>query len=818
MLQKDGIEDFRPLDFSVETDEDASDNQQYGNGIDQMSVTENSNKNEGYDLRNLPEYNMETKADFKGNQEAIDWMMKDPNDYNVKSYEDSSVLEDMDDFRQSQDPSLKEDDGKEHNTYSSFHHHRNHGSKRHHDTIAEDSFDQGLDLHSDTQSSLNENEMTTRNNRHRHEKATGWKDKYDDDDDDESSENGNVSNREMSWDQNDDDDHDGIIYDKDTLNDIEQSPRETTMKNLNSRIKNQDAKLFKELENFQNNDNFGNADSDVLGNFDDESDELENIRDISESIENHDEESNSVEEDKLSKERKTDDKHDDNDDESESKYEKEISDNEDKISTANGRKDNDYQEDNDRGSEQANETYDDEDKISNNVNGDDYQNDNDQGSGDENNSVSDQLGSKNGKEDKPNSKSYGNKDSEDGKSSPHDEEEDETKDKGGKESTKANDMSSAQKISNIKTKHANREDKLKVMKGKETENNDNHKPLHESAHSSNNAKNSEKSQEKKVTKEDKGIQVVSINEKEDLSNRKLIEETPIQSKDDNEMHIPTDSIGHEVETTTINIENGKQSNSKDKDYDNNKLLQEPNIMSQGDNEKHIPTDYLINDEKFTSTSSTANNGKHSTNTGPKLQHSNSDTRQASLSDSKYNEKITTETHDESNRQRLIDQKLKDIEIKMERISETKPRAGRIERKKAQHHKVNKYDRDDNKNRPTSTGFRRNQPNYGPSTSIYSLADLQKLQRIVSYLRGTATTRASPTRTSTLNPNSFSLNNLFYYPMHPTPQDQNDATPGTKGRRVNCSSLDSPWRPFFQAIQLNSRETIYSVFSLQSNLT
>ena len=799
MLQKDGIEDFRPLDFSVETDEDASksDSQQYGNGIDQMSVTDNGNKNEGYDLRNMPEYNMETKADFKGNQEAIDWMMKDPNDYNVKSYEDSSVLGDMDDFRQSKDPSLKEDNGREHNAYSSFHHHRNHGSKRHHDKIAEDSIDQGFDPHSDTQSLFNENEMTTRNNRHRHEKTTGWKDKYDNDDDDESSEIGNAINREMSWDQNDNDDHDGIIYDKDTPNDIDQSPRETTMKNLNSRIKNQDAKLFKELDNFQNNDNFGNFDSDVLGNFDEQSDELENIRDISESIENHDEESNSEEEDKLSKEGKTDDKQDDNDDESESKHEKEISDDEDKMSTANGRKlkDNDDKEDNDRGSEQANENYDDEDKISNDVNGDDYQNDNDQGSGDENNRVSDELGSKNRKEDKPNSKSYGNKDSEDGKSSPHDEEEDETNDKGGKESTKANDMSSEQKISSIKTKYANREDKLKVMKDKEPENNDNHKPVHESAYSLNNAENSEKSQKKKVTKEDKGTQVVSINEKEDLTNRKPIEQTPVQSKSDNEMHIPTDSIGHEVETTSFNIENGKHSDSKDKDYDNNKLLQEPNIMSKSNNGKHIPTDYLINDEKFTNTSFTAENGKHSTYTDTKLRHSNSNTRQASLPVSKYNEKISTadkplltieeaETHDDSNRQRLIDQKLKDIKIKMERISETKPRPARIERKKEQHHKVNKYDHDGYKNKPTSTGFRRNQPNYGPSTSIYSLADLQKLQRIVSYLRGTATTRASPTRTSTLNPNSFSLNNLYYYPMHPTPQDQNDATPATKGRRVN----------------------------------
>ena len=80
MLQENGIEDFRPLDVSLETDGDQYEGEKYKNRLGQISVSDSS-KDGGYDLRDMPEYNVETKADFRGNQEAIDWLMKDPNDF-----------------------------------------------------------------------------------------------------------------------------------------------------------------------------------------------------------------------------------------------------------------------------------------------------------------------------------------------------------------------------------------------------------------------------------------------------------------------------------------------------------------------------------------------------------------------------------------------------------------------------------------------------------------------------------------------------------------------------------------------------------------
>ena len=104
MLQKNGIEDFRPLDVTLEDEEYPSNNElQYQNGIDHASISDKSDENGGLDLQSMPEYKSETKADFNANQEAIDWIMKDPNDFNVKSYEDSSLLEDSDNFATNKD-------------------------------------------------------------------------------------------------------------------------------------------------------------------------------------------------------------------------------------------------------------------------------------------------------------------------------------------------------------------------------------------------------------------------------------------------------------------------------------------------------------------------------------------------------------------------------------------------------------------------------------------------------------------------------------------------------------------------------------------
>ena len=814
MLQKNGIEDFRPLDVSIDTDEDPSDDQQYDNGI--------GDRNGDYDLKDMPEYNLETKADFKGNQEAIDWMMKEPNEYNVKSYEDSSVLQDADNFSQNKYFTHKE------NQDEVALHHRKSGNRIHHGTSMKDIGIQNNDQDSDGTQSLS-NEINIKSSRHHHRKTKGWKDKFDDGGNSEYSDNDHVGNGQRSWDNFGDDFHGGFNNarysdnNKDTEDNFEQSPRETTMKNLNFRIKNQDATLFKQLENFQNIDNIGNVDSDnILGSLDEPRNEFGNLRDKYEGMENLDDESYSNDDDKIvnSNERKADDKQENDDRESENESESE----------------SDSKSQNTHASDHFESKSGDKDIV-------DFDNDKEE---DETNDKDEEENTPTGDIDTDQSKSnYPNDD--DILRKINDDNDDETDDKDEEENMKTNDNGSNQGISNIKYADSDdSDDKSKKLKddndNDETEFIDKHKPLNQKIHSKTNKVNkSNKNQEEKISSESKGTQVTinkekedisnkllqnekqlskgnvghedgiiatsfdaesgkhRNNEQEDLSNSKPLQETTIGSKIENEKLIPTDKDEHneQIITAFSPAESGKNPSNKQADLGNNKILQETTISSKGENE-HIPTDKVLQGEQTTSVFSHAENGKHSTNTATTIQHSNSHAHQASVSIPKYNaldhkninaadkplvstEKVETHDNDEKYLQQQLIQELNELKIKMEHSSEKKPH---VAFKRPQHHKGS------NVNSPTTTGFRRNQPNYGPSSPpIYSAADLQMMKSIVSYLRGTPTTRSLTTKTSIDSPSeSFSLKSLYYYPIHPTPQEQTDSTPETKGKRVVSSSL------------------------------
>lgn len=98
MLQENGIEDFDTLDATVETQKPPSKAIEATSEEDRRTDDRDLTDEEtNYDAANLPEYNVETRADFEGNQEAADWLTQNPNSFNIKqSYEDTLSLDDKD--------------------------------------------------------------------------------------------------------------------------------------------------------------------------------------------------------------------------------------------------------------------------------------------------------------------------------------------------------------------------------------------------------------------------------------------------------------------------------------------------------------------------------------------------------------------------------------------------------------------------------------------------------------------------------------------------------------------------------------------------
>ena len=690
MLQENGIEDFRPLDVSLETDGDQYEGEKYKNGVEQLSVSDSS-KDGGYDLRDMPEYNVETKADFQGNQEAVDWLMKDPNDFNMKSFEDSSVLEDTDSFSQNRYSTHKENQNEnENNDHSNFHH-RNDGSKRHHGSSVKEStsFVQDSNSHSHRDYDQDEDEPTNHINAQisKHlAKTRKWKDNYDDFQHSNFPEYDNMDQGQKSWDGMSDGVEDNTIddrsyeeYDKDSEAYDEQRPRVSSMKNLNQKIENQDAKLYKELDNFVNIDNYENVDdTDNLGNSDVQSNDFENFGRKYQDLDEHEEESNS--------------------------------DGEENISMSNENILDGNQSKGERG--KNSERNDDESTHAYN------ESDNDNADTDSSDEMNFESGSDEVSE-KESNKVVQSEMEDEGNN--HDE-----------EKTNANGVKSGQEVANdVKTNHANGNDKSKELKDHKTQNAGNNQAI-QNTHIL-------KSQENSI---DKGQEHRIINK------------------------------GKATQTT---------SHTKEKEFDNSKTLDEISI-------KHIPTDDVGHDEKIHSTPSKVNSVMKSLHGKTKsIQNANSDSTPGTsgkgtaknMGEETLNAKHKARLQD-NNEQHLIHQKVEGTRKGVEQTPGTKLAFKRPTLKgKIELH--NSHTRDyANGEKPTSTGFRRNQQSNDPLSDIYSLGDLKKIENIISYLRGTGATRSVPTKSSRYTPTSVSLKNLYYYPVHPTPQDENDDTRSEKG--------------------------------------
>ena len=679
MLQENGIEDFRPLDVSLETDGNQYEGEKYRNGEDQISVSDSS-KDGGYDLRDMPEYNVETKADFKGNQEAIDWLIKDPNDFNVRSFEDSSVLGDADSFSQNRYSTQKANQyNKENNAYPNFHH-RNDGRKRHHGPVKDSaaSFVQEsnsppvLDYDQDEDDPANH--INAQISKHL-AKTTKWKDKYDDFQHSDFPEYDKTDQGQKSWDGISDAVEDNTIDDKpyeeyeNSEKHDEHTPRVSSMRNLNQQIENQDAKLYKELDNFVNIDNYENVDdTDDLGNSDVQSNDFENFGRKYQDLDDYEEELNSYGEENYN------------------------------VLNGNQRKGN-----RGRNSKRKN------DENTHTYNG----SDNDYPDTDSNDEMNSESGS--GEVSEKESNKVVQSENDEGNNS------DEQK-------SNANGIKTGKKIANIKSHHANGKDHGMHNAG------DNH--VIQNTHILKSQYHSiDKGQEDGIINQGKASQTISHTNEEKFDNSKTLNETSIK-------HIPTDDVGHDekIYSSSSKIDSAKKPRHKE-----TKLIQNSN----SDTRPVIVSIPKVLDEI----------GKGAAkNTGEET----------------LNAEHKTRSHD-SDKQQLVYQKVEGYRKVEQRPGRKPTLKGKIQLHNSQ---TLDYGNDE---KPTSTGFRRNQQIIDPLTDIYSLGDLKKIENIISYLRGTGATRSGPTKSSRYTPTSVSLKNLYYYPVHPTPQDQSDDTRSEKGQ-------------------------------------
>lgn len=681
MLQENGIEDFRPLDVSLETDGNQYEGEKYRKGEDQISVSDSSKDGE-YDLRDMPEYNVETKADFKGNQEAIDWLMKDPNDFNVKSFEDSSVLGDADSFNQNRYSTQKANQyNKENNAYRNFHH-RNDGRKRHHGPVKDSatSFVQEsnsppvLDYDQDEDDPANH--INAQISKH-FAKTTKWKDKYDDFQNSDFPEYDNMDQGQKSWDGISDAVEDNTIDDKpyeeyeNSEKHDEQRPRVSSMRNLNQQIENQDAKLYKELDDFVNIDNYENVDdTDNLGNSEVQSNDLENFGRKYQDLDDDEEELNSYGEENYN------------------------------VLNGNQRKGNRGRHSK-RKNDESTHTY---------------------------------NGSHN---DYPDTDSNDEMHFESGSGEVSEKESNKVVQSENEEKSNANGIKTGQKIANIKStgNHANGNDKRKRLKDHAMHNAGDNQVIQNTHILKSQDYSIDKGQEEGIINQVKSSQTISHTNEEKFDNSKTLDETSIK-------HIPTDGVGHDEK---IYSSSSKIDSVKKPRHSETKLIQNSN----SDTRPMIVSIPKVLDEI----------GKGAAkNTGEET----------------LNAEHTTRSHD-SDKQQLVYQKVEGYR-KVEQRPARKPTL----KGKIQLHNSQTLDYG-NGEKPTSTGFRRNQQIVDPLTDIYSLGDLKKIENIISYLRGTGATRSGPKKSSRYTPTSVSLKNLYYYPVHPTPQDQNDDTRSEKGQ-------------------------------------
>ena len=797
MLQKNGIEDFRPLDVTLEDEEYPSNNElQYQNGIDHASVSDKSDENGGLDLQSMPEYKSETKADFNANQEAIDWIMKDPNDFNVKSYEDSSLLQDSDNFATNKDD--KSETGNDNNSLLN---HKNYGSKRHHA-----SSHNGVRYYShDADDKLSPSDETSiKTQRHRHAETTQWNDNDNDQDND--------FNSDELQDDYVNDGTDNAKYKDFNRDSDDNNSQETSMTNLKQRVRNQDANLFKELEDFQNVDDGGNFDEsdNILGNVDEQHNEFGNTVDNSEKEDDREDESIFHDENTISNTNERTD--DESGNESESKHEQKDEDESENYSETGDDKENGRVETNknemanesqtdeasaankyrsDNGSENQSENETDNNNASENKN-----HDNDRENKSQNESQNDggsktQSTSKNKDENTTVSKNNNKKNDDDygnsairGKAG----EKDDTK--GQRETTEATDVGTDLKKLGLKTKSEKMQEIQDKIQGeinshKEVDQRNNDSSLDESF----------ARLEERITNEIK--EFMSRNEPERSGSSKQVKEDKLDTNSESANNISKEGVGEKggskLGFPTAEIVG--HSKSEKVGHVNRAPKQNQQTSGKSDKEHNYNEQHVVRQEKIRTAFSNAGNDKYTDEPDRSVQGSKSSANRTSTR--RYHDhKGLVITTDEpltaekpatvKDKQQLFHHKEEKMMIKDKQNPETTHTVGfnrpaLVGKIRAQRLKEEIHDIHGNSESPTTTGFRRNQPMYGPSPGIFSLADALKMQNIVSYLRGTTTHTSPPTASPSFDPNRFSLKSLYYYPMHPTPQGEPEDDSATKSK-------------------------------------
>ena len=790
MLQKNGIEDFRPLDVTLEDEEYPSNNeQQYQNGIDQASVSEKSDENGGLDLQSMPEYKSETKADFNANQEAIDWIMKDPNDFNVKSYEDSSLLEDSDNFATN-----KDHESKTGNDVNSILHHRNYGSKRHHAS----SHNGVLDYSRDADDTSPSDEISIKTQRHRNAETTQWNDNDSDQDND-------FNSHELQDDYVNDG-TDNARY-KDFNRDSDNyNSQETSMINLKERVRNQDANLYKELENFQNVDDGGNFDEsdNILGNVDEQHNEFENIVDSREKEDDREDESISHDENTISNTNERTD--DESENESESKHEQKDENDSETYSETGDEKENENVKTNEN--EMANENQTD-DASAANKNRNDNGSENQSKNNIDNSNASENQNHDNGSENK--SQNYDGRktqstsknkdenttvskisnkqnDDDDGNSAVRGKAGEKDDAKGQRETTAAKDIGTDQQNLGLKTKSGKMQGiKDKINSHKEVDQRNNDSSLDESF----------ARLEERITNEIK--EFMSRNEPERSGSTNQVKEDKLDTNSESANNISKEGVG-EKEGSKLGFPTAEivgHSKGEKVGHVNRAPEQKQQTSVKSDKEHNYNEQHVVRQEKIRTAFSNAGNDRYTEEPDRSAQGSKPSANSSSTPRYHDHKELVITTDEPlistekpatvNDKQKLLHHKETQMFIKDDdQNPETTHTAGfkrpaLVGKIRAQRHREEIHDNHANPERPTTTGFRRNQPMYGPSPDIFSLADALKMKNIVTYLRGTTMYPSPPTASPSFGPNRFSLKSRYYYPMHPTPQGEPEDDSTTKSK-------------------------------------
>jgi len=760
-------EDFHSFELFTETDEDISDNEQYNDVEQQASLADGSNKEGDYKLRSLPEYHVDTKADFEGNQEAIDWLMKDPNEYNVKSYVDSDDIGNSNSLNHFADVSYEHNDNDhDDDAETESEDHQTYESKINHATSAKDTSVPRVNH------DMYEDEVNIVDDRQSRNKGE-WNDQLDNVDNEgyQFSVDENRRKDEKSWQNKEEDPQDDIYDDKHSQYDFEKGSRETTLKNLNNRIRNQDAKLVDEVENFQDIDNSGHFDdSDILGNLDEQRDQPEH----SGTTKDYDDNSYSREDNLLPRKRKAKNKDAESENESENHYANDI------ISISHPLK-GEYP---DIRGNKSDSKFDQTSK-------DNYENSNDRA--DKTFTEKAKAESKIGIDDSVDSVRNTEESDKIGKR------------KEKKANGKGNNESTTPYVTEQTFPKATHKELHSDSKGEEVKSSYKHNPANR--HILFTTKSRKRYREENKSKEIKENEVISMNENVGIGNGNHHQDDKlVHLKGRHDKQIPTDSNALKnvtIITASSKEDNGQPPGNEESSRTSSASLEKQLAFKNQNQQRQkqlISTDVVIDHgKKVTAWIVNPQAGKHFTdNDKNKTQNSASGAYRGSLSEKKFSGVVTTlekplltSQINNSKERNMVYNKLKDIESNLKGITQKQKlrsplREPPIITELSAYLAEGKHDKTNQGRAPTTTGVRRDEANYAPPTNDYSLADLQRLQRIVSYLRGAAVTRSSPTKSYGFNPSSLSLKSLYYYPMHPTPQEESAATTGTK------DSLFSEW--------------------------